>query len=228
MSNTRWIFISGNRKYRIAALIISVFLSFLFYFYYSNIFIGTFFLFLFSYFSGAFKGRRRIEIIPNQTIDSAITELTKLIDSALGNIYIFTRSLNPSIYNQIDVIGAFERAKARGVTIQIICERGKLKKAHISSVIENRLIGILKMVEDRRIELFFIDKDLSKSNHFVVVDNISFRLEQKHGDEPERKAMIVYRSKKARALQNLFEKLRDKPHCCNRISSSEVKSILAS
>jgi hypothetical protein len=225
MSHTRWIFRKANRIYRYIAIVSTLLFSTVCYFVYGNIFFGTFLLFIFSYLLGAFKGRRRIEVIQNQSIDSAITELCKLIDSSLGNVYILSRSLNPKIYNQVDVLHSLNAAKHRGVTIKIISERDKTMDAHRHCFSQSGITGILKLVEERRLELFSIDKDLDNTNHFAVVDNISFRLEQKHGIEDERKAIIVYRNKKARTLQTAFENLLAQPSV-TRVPSTEIVKLL--
>lgn len=221
----RWIFKKENLIIRLIAIFTSFFLALLTFALLHSIPIGTFFLFMSAYFLGAFTGRKSLEVIVNQSLESAISEISKLIDSSTTVIYILTRTLNPKIYNQIDVFNSIEDAKRRGVIIKVVGSYPEMKTNHLND--QNEIDkNILKLIADRRIELFHIDRDLEDVNHFIVVDRTNFRFEEIHNKTSnERKAILVYRSKRARSFHNLFEEILKKDHC-KKITSDEVSEFL--
>lgn len=221
----RWIFRKQNIGYRFIAIFTCLLFAIIGYFTFNSVPLGTFFLFMFSYFLGAFRGRRRIDIIENQSLESAISEICKLIDSATTVIYILSRSLNPKIYSQIDVYSCLEKAKKRGVIIKIIADYNAIKLSY-EKCEQNINKSILKLISEKRAELFHLDRDLKNVNHFMVVDRTNFRFEEEHEiDAEERKAILVYRSKRARSLHSLFDDILAAPHCVKILSDQVIKLI---
>ncbi len=221
----RWIFKKENIFYRYIFISLSIGLLLVSFLLLKSLELGSFFLFISAYFLGAFKGRKKIEVIQNQSMETAISEICKLMDSATKNIYILTGGLNQNVYNQVDVLNSIKSAKSRGVVIKIITNYSKVKSNYKFHSLEDLNNSILKMISEKRIELFDIDKDLSRVNHFIVVDRTNFRFEQIHGEDEKREAIIVYRSHRARKLQNLFEELLEQSSC-RKVFSDEIKSIL--
>jgi hypothetical protein len=219
----RWIYRRENRAYRIGFIILSLILSLLSYFWVGSIIWGTFFLFMLSYFSGAFKGRKRIEVIHNENMESAIAQLARLLATATKNISILCGSANPIVYNNKDILCAFERAKSHGVDIKLFTNFAAMKTRYGRYTKQEFDNSILAFIADRRIELYSLDKDVTKMNHFAVVDRKSFRVEQKHGSDTTRKAIVVFHNKRGRRLHDALDNVTTKPFC-RKIDSDEIRS----
>jgi|GEM_PF-3511509 len=202
--NERWIFHDKNFWWRVIFIVLSSFCALFCYFYFSNICIGTFFLFLLVYLLGSSRGRNRIEIIENVNIESARVQIKKLINNAIKSVFIISGGLNPDIYNKKDVISSIINASNRGVEIYIVSYLAEIKKNYSRL---DKKPEFLKKIIEMPIHLYDYKKSLKDVNHFIVVDRKSFRIEKIHGGSTKREAIIVYKNNKAEFLYNLSNKI---------------------
>jgi hypothetical protein len=193
-----------------------------------NILLGTVFLFLVAYFLGSFKRRNNVIIINNKDIPTAIREIKKLIDLSKESVEILTLSLNPVIYSNEEVIESFKNAISRHVKIVVACNYDVFKRKYFEYNSTNNMSGFLKLVINNNITLYNVHKDLQKINHFIVIDNNSFRLEELHvnNDEHGRKATIVYFSSLAREFHDDFNKIISNNELTSRVLNPDLESIL--
>lgn len=223
------IWLRKNKKYRIVFSLIFFTLGLFAFIQFRNIFFGTVFLFLVAYFLGSFKRRNNVIIINNKDIPTAIREIKKLIDLSKESVEILTLSLNPVIYGNDEVIESFKNAVTRHVKIVVACNYEEFKKKYIEYNSPNNMSGFLKLVINNNITLYNVHKDLQEINHFIVIDNNSFRLEELHvnDDDQGRKATIVYFSSLAREFHDDFNRIISSNELTSRVRKSELDSILA-
>jgi hypothetical protein len=181
-----------------------------------------------AYFLGSFKRRNNVIIINNKDIPTAIREIKKLIDQSKETVEILTLSLNPVIYSNEDVVESFKNAITRNVKIVVVCNFKEFKAKYEEYYRINKTLGFLRFFINNNIILYDVHKGLYDINHFIVVDNNSFRLEETHESDTEngRKATIVYYSTMAKELHDDFNKIISKQGLCSRVKLTEIESII--
>lgn len=138
----------------------------------------------------------------NSNVESATTNVAQMIRSAKSSVKIVSSTLAPVIYCDHEVYSEIESARNRGVAFDIIISgqtipldkvrpENKTKRAHFYQ--------LWQMVNDGMVRVNCYDGE--PQPHFMVVDNLHTRIEEKHN--------IVYNPKSE------TEKRRAKTHLLN-------------
>lgn len=223
------IWLKKNKKYRILLSVIFFGCSLFSLIYLRNILLGSLFLFLVAYFLGSFERRNNVVIINNKDIPTAIREIKKLIDMSKHSVEILTLSLNPVIYSNDEVLESFKNAIARHVKVVVACNYDEFRQRYSEYYSKNNQQGFLKFLINENIVLFNVKKGLNNINHFIVVDDISFRLEELHENDTEkgRKATIVYFSSLARGFHENFNNIINDEKLSEKIRKAEIETIIS-
>jgi len=221
-SMEREIFRHENRWYRYPLLITSLLISIYFYSRY-NLFVGSFFLFMFLYLIGTFKGRKKIDLLLNEDPVNVAAKITGLVNSARSEIKILSGSINPQVYCHEDVLNALNNSLKRGVEVYFITDWEAAEKNALVTVTvdgnnaEKREHTIIKWAEGNRLKIYDYGDNVNNTNHFIVVDKKSFRVEGKHEKNSDsRLAVTAYNNKRASKFLKFFDGL---------IADKEVKLI---
>jgi hypothetical protein len=202
----RWVFLPENRIYRFFSIIFCVAVS-LYAFSIYNLFVGSLSFFLFLYFIGIFKDRKRIDLLLNEDPVGVATRITSLVNSSFSEIKIFTGSINPKVYCHEDVLSSFDNAIKRGVQVSFITN-WKFAQEREEKNAGNEIINWAKK---DRLKIFDFAENVDKINHFIVVDKKSFRVEGFHDDQSKKRlAVTAYNNKKALKFSNIFDSLIEK------------------
>lgn len=192
---------------------------------FQNLIFGSIFLFIATYFWGSFKRRNNLVVINNKNIPCARAEIKKLIDSSNSNIHILSRSLNPNIYMNNDIIASIlEALNQRQVKLIIALNISEFIKSYKTFKDSD---FIKEFIMNDNVLIYNIDKDLKKINHFLVVDSKSFRLEEIHDkDNLERKAIIVFYSDRAKELNEDFNSLITNSSISSKVDKFQLNNLL--
>ncbi len=200
----RWVFRDENKKYRFF-LMLSCSIVAVYYYSKYHLFIASLFFFLLLYLMGTFKGRKKIDLLLNEDPVSVALKITSLINTARNEIKILSGSINPKVYCHPDVINAFDKALQRGVEVFLITNWEQAEKNHKEIEGGN---SIINWAQDNRLKIFDFGEEAQKSNHFIVVDKKSFRVEGMHDLKSDnRKAVTAYNNKRAKNFLDFFDDL---------------------
>jgi len=111
--------------------------------------------------------------IQNATLAHAIYLSKHLIDKARKTINIFSGELKEMFYDNKYIREAFEKAVKGGVKVKIILEHDARGESE----------DFASFCRENNIEVLKLKEPLGKSNHFLLSDESSFRIEKPHRRE---------------------------------------------
>jgi sugar-specific transcriptional regulator TrmB len=114
-------------------------------------------------------------IYPNRSIEKAVKVCGNLYGNAKESIKIVSGRLNSKFYNAPRIVGAFEKALEKNVSIEIVC--GPAIDPDTKEIIELSKKGFIKIFQLK-------SNNLPKA-HFSIVDEKHLRLEMPHPAEAE-------------------------------------------
>lgn len=203
LNDERWVFKHENRMFRYALAVIVLLISIYSYGVY-NLFVGSLFVFLFLYFLGTFKDRKKIDLLLNEDPVNVASKITNLVNTGRNEIKVLTGSINPQVYCHKDVLKAFDKAIERGVEVYFITNWDLAEK----NSQKNGGNDIVNWAKENRLKIYDFGDNVENINHFIVVDKKSFRVEGLHDPNADtRLAVTAFNNKRAQKFLKFFDYL---------------------
>lgn len=143
--------------------------------------------------------------IPNSTLDHATFLTRLLLNKASKTVRILTGSLSEALYDD-RIKEIFTSMLKRGVDVKLIIWH----KTEPNTFLDSIGSDLQSKIKVKRAELEYEDANYVK--HFLVVDNRSYRLEEKHGPQENQLANFTVKgivnfnnTKVAETLLSVFD-----------------------
>jgi hypothetical protein len=128
----------------------------------------------------------KTKTIHNQTLESAIKEIDKLLNVANQEVVIVSGGLNHHIWNNNAIINDLNSILNKDINVEILIG------PHLNCSKHSEIYKYLKQrISHKSFSLYKLDK--RPDAHFIIIDNAHIRLEKNHDQlKTSRQALIKY------------------------------------